>query len=80
MIPKTIHYCWFGRTPKPALAEMCIASWHKYCPDYEMIEWTEDTFDVHMNGFTSWCHENQKGFLSDYARLWIVRNPRRVVF
>ena len=46
MIPKIIHYCWFGRGEKPDLALRCIESWRKYCPDYEFIEWNEDTFDV----------------------------------
>lgn len=73
MIPKTIHYCWFGRAPKPKLAERCIASWRKYCPDYELIEWNEDNFDVNMNGYTRMCYEQKKyAFLSDYARLWTV--------
>lgn len=39
MIPKKIHYCWFGGNPLPELAQKCIASWKKYCPDYEIIEW-----------------------------------------
>ena len=43
MIPKRIHYCWFGRGEKPKLAEKCITSWKKYCPDYEIFEW--DRFD-----------------------------------
>ena len=46
MIPKKIHYCWFGRGKKPKLAKKCIASWKKYCPDYEIIEWNEDNFDI----------------------------------
>ena len=37
-IPKTIHYCWFGGKPKPELAEKCIRSWKKYCPDFEIME------------------------------------------
>lgn len=41
MIPRKIHYCWFGRGEKPRLAQKCIASWKKYCPDYEIIEWNE---------------------------------------
>lgn len=44
MIPKKIHYCWFGRGEKPKLAQKCIASWKKYCPDYEIIEWNENNF------------------------------------
>lgn len=73
MIPKTIHYCWFGRGEKPKLAQKCIASWKKFCPDYEIIEWNEDNFDVAMNGYTKMCYEEKKyAFLSDYARLVIV--------
>lgn len=73
MIPKTIHYCWFGRNPKPKLAERCIASWNKYCPDYQIIEWNEDNFDLDYNGYTRYCYDNQKwAFLSDIVRLIVV--------
>lgn len=73
MIPKKIHYCWFGRGPKPKLALKCIDSWRKYCPDYEIIEWNEDNFDVNKSPYSKWCYENKKwAFLSDYARLVIV--------
>ena len=46
MIPKIIHYCWFGKNPKPQLAETCMNSWRKYCPDYKIIEWNEDNYDI----------------------------------
>ncbi|MGM9600104.1 MAG: glycosyltransferase family 32 protein [Faecousia sp.] len=73
MIPKKIHYCWFGGGEKPKLAQKCIASWKKYCSDYEIIEWNEDNFDVNMNGYTRMCYENKKwAFLSDYVRLLVV--------
>ena len=73
MIPKKIHYCWFGRGQKPKLAQKCIDSWKKYCPDYEIIEWNEDNFDVNRNGYTRMCIEQKKyAFLSDYARLVVV--------
>ena len=55
MIPKKIHYCWFGRGEKNEKAKKCIASWHRFCPDYEIIEWNEDNFDVNMNGYTEMC-------------------------
>lgn len=81
MIPKIIHYCWFGRNPKPKLAERCIESWKKYCPDYEIIEWNEDNFDVNMNGYTRMCYEQKKyAFLSDYARLVVVAKHGGVYF
>lgn len=73
MIPKTIHYCWFGRNPKPELLKKCIASWHRYCPDYEIIEWNEDNFDVCMNSYVKEAYEARKwAFVADYARLWII--------
>ena len=73
MIPKTIHYCWFGRGKKSKLMQKCIASWKKYCPDYEIIEWNENNFDIHMNGYTRMCYEQKKyAFLSDYVRLYVV--------
>ena len=45
MIPKVVHYCWFGRGQKPASVENYIASWKKFLPDYELKEWNEDNFD-----------------------------------
>ena len=73
MIPKKIHYCWFGRNPKPKLAKKCIASWKKYCPDYEIVEWNEDNFDVGMNAYTRSAYEQKKyAFLTDYARLIVL--------
>lgn len=73
MIPKKIHYCWFGRGEKPKLVKKCMESWKKYCPEYELAEWNEDTFDIHKNAYTQWCYENRKyAFLSDYVRLLVV--------
>ncbi len=81
MIPKKIHYCWFGRGEKPKLAQKCIASWKKYCPDYEIIEWNEDNFDVNGNAYTKMCYENRKfAFLTDYLRLLIVRDHGGIYF
>ncbi len=81
MIPKTIHYCWFGRGEKPKLSEKCIASWKKYCPDYEIIEWNEDTFNVNLNDYTRFTYEHKLyAYLSDYARLWAVEQQGGVYF
>lgn len=81
MIPKKIHYCWFGGKPKPKLAEKCIASWKKYCPGYEIIEWNEDNFDVNQNGYTRMCIEQKKyAFLSDYVRLVVVAEHGGIYF
>lgn len=74
MINKTIHYCWFGRKPKPKLAEKCIKSWKKYCPDYEIIEWNEDNFDLAATPlYVRQAYEAKKwAFVTDYVRLRVV--------
>ena len=73
MIPKIIHYCWFGRNPLPASAQKCIASWRKFLPDYEIKEWNEDNFDVNTIPYTQQAYEAKKyAFVSDYARFWIL--------
>ena len=73
MIPKKIHYCWFGKNPLPADVKKCIESWKKYCPDYEIIEWNESNFDITQNPFMKAAYENKAwAFVSDYARLKVV--------
>ena len=73
MIPKVIHYCWFGRNEKPELAQKCIASWKKFCPEYEIKEWNENNYDYTKNKYMQEAYEAQKwGFVSDYARLDII--------
>ncbi len=75
MIPKKIHYCWFGGKEKPKEVLKCIDSWKKYCPDYEIIQWDENNFDVNAHPYTKQAYELKKwAFVSDYARLWIVYN------
>ena len=73
MIPKIIHYCWFGRNPLPESALKCIESWKKYLPDYEIKEWNEDNFDVNIIPYTAEAYKLKKyAFVSDYARFWIL--------
>jgi len=73
MIPKIIHYCWFGRNPLPELAQKCIASWRKFLPDYEIKEWNEDNFDINIIPYTAEAYRAKKyAFVSDYARFWIL--------
>lgn len=74
MIPKVIHYCWFGGKKKPKLIKKCIKSWKKYCPDYEIIEWNEKNFDIeHSCKYVQEAYrERQWAFVSDYVRLKII--------
>lgn len=73
MIPKTIHYCWFGRGEKSDLINNCIESWKKHLPDYEIIEWNEDNFDVNICKYTEQAYKARKwAFVADYARLYAL--------
>lgn len=75
MIPKVIHYCWFGHNPLPKSALKCIASWRRFFPEYEIKEWNEDNFDVNSILYTRQAYEAGKyAFVSDYARFWILYN------
>ena len=73
MIPKIIHYCWFGGKPKPELAEKCIESWQRMCPDYEIREWNEEKFDINSNRYVKEAYEAKKfAFVTDYVRLYAM--------
>ena len=73
MIPKTIHYIWFGGNPLTPLAERCIASWREFCPDYEIVRWDESNFDGGNNRYFQEALTAKKwAFASDYARLKIL--------
>lgn len=73
MIPKKIHYCWFGGSPLPDIALNCIKSWRKYCPDYEIIQWNETNTDLESCQFVKQAfHEKKWAFISDYIRLKVV--------
>ena len=81
MIPKVIHYCWFGRGKLPPLAKKCIASWRKFFPDYEIKEWNEDNFDVNAIPYTAQAYERKKyAFVSDYARFKILYEQGGIYF
>ena len=74
-IPKKIHYCWFGGNPLPELAQKCMASWKKYCPDYEIIEWNESNFDINCCDYVKEAYEAKRwAFVSDVARLYALVN------
>lgn len=73
MIPKKIHYCWLGGGKFSAMEEKCLASWRKYCPDYEIIRWDESNYDFTIHPYMRQALEAKKwGFVPDYARLDIV--------
>lgn len=75
MIPKIIHYCWFGGNPYPEKVEKCIDSWKKMCPDFTLKRWDESNFDFDETIFTREAAAHEKwAFVSDYARLKALYN------
>lgn len=73
MIPKKLHFFWFGNNPKPPITEYCIVSWKKHLPGFEIIEWNETNFDVFQNSFCQEAFEQKKwAFVSDFARAKIL--------
>ncbi|WP_144603307.1 glycosyltransferase [Algoriphagus algorifonticola] len=74
MIPKIIHYCWFGSANPSALELKCMASWEKYCPDYQIKLWNEDNFNINYSEFTREAYSLGKyAFVSDVARLYALQ-------
>lgn len=75
MIPKKIHYCWFGLKPIPNREQACIASWKKHMPDFELVLWDETRFDVNSSLYTKEAYRVKKfAFVSDYVRLYALLN------
>ncbi len=73
MIPKVIHYCWFGPNEKSELALKCIESWKKYCSDYRLIEWNESNFNINSNAYVKEAYESKRyAFVTDYVRLYAL--------
>lgn len=70
---KLIHYCWFGRGEKPELVKKCLETWTKFCPDYRIIEWNEDNFDIHSCRFVEQAYSDRNfAFVSDYVRAYVL--------
>ena len=81
MINKKIHYCWFGRNPLDEKATRCLESWKKFFPDYEIIQWNEDNFDISKIPFMKQAYQNKKyAFVSDVARLLVVYEHGGIYF
>lgn len=75
MIPKIIHYCWFGNGEMPDLYKKCIASWEKVLPEYEIMRWDEQSFDINSNEYVKEAYRNGKfAFVTDYVRLYALFN------
>ncbi|WP_444626171.1 glycosyltransferase family 32 protein [Flavobacterium columnare] len=73
MIPKKIHYCWFGNNPKSEKILKCMQSWSIYLSDYEIIEWNEKNFDIENTVYVKQAYEQKKwAFVTDYVRAYAL--------
>ncbi len=80
-IPPIIHYCWFGDKQLSKLARKCLNSWKYFFPDYEIKEWNESNFDIHICPYVEEAYEMKKwAFVSDYARFWILYHYGGIYF
>lgn len=78
---KIIHYCWFGDKKLDKLALKCIKSWKKFLPDYEIMLWNEENFDVNSTPFSKKAYEEGKwAFVSDVARIHALREYGGIYF
>lgn len=78
---KIIHYCWFGGKPLPKLAKKCIKSWKKYLPDYKIMEWNENNFDINITKFSKQAYKDHKwAFVSDVARIYALKEYGGIYF
>ena len=81
MIPKKIHYVWVGGNPKSKDIERCLKTWKKHLPDYEIIEWNENNFDINSNQYVKKAYEHKKwAFVSDYIRMYAIYNYGGIYF
>jgi len=74
MIPKIIHYCWFGGGEMPQEFQKYIDGWHRLMPDYNFKKWSEDTFDISSapRYVVEAYNARKYAFVSDYVRLWAL--------
>lgn len=80
-VPKIIHYCWFGPKEIPEMEQKCIASWKKVLPDYKIMFWNEQNFDVNSVPYVREAYEKGKyAFVSDYVRMYALYNYGGVYF
>lgn len=81
MINKIIHYCWFGGKQKPRSVRKCMETWKRHLPDYQLMEWNEDNFDINALPYVQAAYTHKKyAFVSDYVRLYALYNFGGIYF
>ena len=78
---KIIHYCWFGNKKMEDYTIACIKSWQEHFPNYQIMVWNENNFDVNICDYTKEAYEaKQYAFVSDYVRLYALYNYGGIYF
>ncbi len=80
MIPKTIHYCWFGGKEMPPLYQRCVESWSEMLPDYRIVRWDETTAAIDTPFLRHCLQKKRWAFLSDYIRLRAISDEGGIYF
>ena len=81
MIPKIIHYCWFGKDPLPEDCKKYIETWKKFLPDYEIKEWNSSNYDVYKTLYTIQAYQFDKyAFVCDYCRFDVLNQYGGIYF
>ncbi|APW69040.1 polysaccharide biosynthesis protein [Salmonella enterica] len=73
MIPKIIHYCWFGQSSKPALVKKCMKTWKNILPDWEIIEWNESNSPLSVPYVNQAINDKRYAFAADYVRFYALK-------
>lgn len=74
MIPKKIHYCWFGSNELPDKLKVCIESWSRCCPDYEIVEWNDSNVTLDCPYVVEAFSKEQWAFVADYVRIYVLHS------
>jgi mannosyltransferase OCH1-like enzyme len=73
MIPKRLHLCWLSGDPFPPLIQHCVESWKRHLPDYEIVRWDSNSFDLNHATWVREAFNNKKyAFAADYIRLFAL--------
>ena len=73
MIPKIIHLCWLSGDPYPPKIAKCLKTWEKFLPDYEVVLWDTQRFDLNSSLWVKQAFEKKKyAFAADYIRFYAL--------
>lgn len=69
LIPKIIHYCWFGNSAIPKQQQEFIEEWKSILTDYQFIEWNERNSPMYLSYMQTAYEAEKWANMSNYVRL-----------